>query len=699
MNVARVLVFFAATAALWGGEGKWTPQQVLQLDPAWLKQQGLMLPASRLWDPRQGTGLLAGAVNIGGCSAGFVSETGLILTNHHCLFGILQEHSRPDRDLITNGFLARNRGEELPSKTTRVLVPRHFTDVTKEMEAAVPAGADDAKRFSAIEDAQKRAVAECETKPGARCRVAQFDGGLQYVLVEYFELKDVRLVYAPPRAVGEYGGEIDNWSWPRHTGDFAMARAYVAPDGSPASYSRDNVPYKPAFFFPISTAGVQPGDFVMVLGYPGTTVRSMTAAEMADRRDNFYQRRIEVYGEWIRLLEETTKSDPAGTIAVAATLKSLNNAFKNAQGQIAGLKRGHIIEKQRAADEEVARWAAGKPEWKDALAAKQELDRFVEERRASAARDFLFSVLPNGPLALKHATQLVRAAQERRKPDAEREPDYMDRELPRLRDRMEREQKSFFANSDQALLLSFAGHALQLPQAGTKEAVAALYAGTKVTNAAERARMLDESTEQLKARHDPMLDLAFSLEPELRAWKLATERRDGAIARLRPLWRKAVIAHAGKPVAPDANGTLRVSFAHVAGYAPRDGVLYTPQTTLGGMLERYTGEEPFDLPAKLRAAAEAKKFGRWKDARLNDVPLNFLADADTTGGNSGSPTVNGRGELVGLNFDRVWENVANDFGYNPDIARNVNVDIRFFLWLIEEVEGADTILRELGVRR
>ncbi len=666
--------------ALSGGEGKWTPQQVLELDPAWLKKEGLELPVSRLWDPKRGTGLLAAAVNIGGCSAGFVSASGLILTNHHCLFGMLQEHSRPQRDLITNGFLARTREEELPGKTTRVTVPRKFTDVTKEVEAAAPAGGDDLARNKAMDAKQKSLVAECEKTAGARCRVAAFDGGVQYVLIESFELSDIRLVYAPPRAIGEFGGEIDNWMWPRHTGDFAMARAY-----------KDGQPYVPEFYFPVSRDGVKPGDFVMVLGYPGRTVRALTADEMADQRDYFYTPRATIYFEWIRLLEEATKGNPAGQIAVAATVKSLNNAAKNGQGQLAGLKRGRTIEKQKAHEDLVMTWAAGRPEFAAAVEAKRDLDRRAAARRKTALRDFLYQAIQNGPLALKQATTLVRLAAERVKPDMERETDYMDRELPRLRDRMEREQKSFFRPADEAMfgdwLKRMRAQQTSLP---AEFSLGAAYEKTKVTELAERLRMFEESTEQLKARHDPMLDLAFVLEPELRAFQTATKTHDGAVARLRPAWRKAVIAQAGKPVAPDANSTLRVSFAHVQGYAPRDGVVYTAQTTLAGMLEKHTGEEPFAVPPQVLNAA-----ARLDAARM---PLNLLADGDTTGGNSGSPVVNERGELVGLNFDRVWENVANDFGYNPEVARNVNVDMRFFLWLLRDVEKAEGLLGELGSR-
>lgn len=672
-----------------GVEGKWTPQQVLELDPAWLRQLGLQLPPARLWDPRRGTGLLAAAVNIGGCSAGFVSETGLILTNHHCLFSILQEHSTPQRDLMTHGFLARTREEELPGRTTRVTIPRRFTDVTKTVLDSIPAGATDVQRWESIERRQKELVAECEKKPGARCRVAVFDGGVQYVLVESLELADVRLVYAPPRAIGEYGGEIDNWMWPRHTGDFAVARAYL-----------DGKPYRPEFWFPISRDGVRPGDFVMVLGYPGRTVRSLTAAEMALQRDGFFALRARIYGEWIQLLEQVTKSSREGEIAVAGTLKSLHNVVKNAQGQLAGLARGRIIEKQAEHEKVVEAWAEARPEWRVAIEARRELDQRATRRRQTMLRDFLLQSIPNGSIALRHATQLVRLAAERAKPDMERESDYMERELPRLRARLERDQKSFFRPADEALMKSWLRHALSLPaeariqavdaafrDRALDEAVARLYDATRVTDLAERMKMFSESVGELRARRDPLLDFAFALDEELRAFDRSQREHEGAVSRLRPAWRKAVMAHAGKPVAPDANGTLRVSFAHVKGYSPREAVEYLPQTTLAGMLEKHTGEDPFSLPKSLLEAA----------AKVDpaQVPLNFLADADTTGGNSGSPTVNGRGELVGLNFDRVWENVANDFGYNPAVARNVNVDIRFFLWLLEHVDHADFLLREL----
>lgn len=712
-----LLLLSLVAAPAFAGEGKWTPQQVLELSPAWLKAQGLQLPPNKLWDPKRGTGLLAGTVNTGGCSGSFISASGLIITNHHCAFSMIQEHSSPQKDLITDGFLAKRPAEELPGKGSRVQVPRSFKDVTADITAAVPAGADDLTRYKAIDRKQKELVAECEKRPATRCQVATFDGGVNYTLVDAVELQDVRLVYAPPRGVGEYGGEEDNWSWPRHTGDFSIIRAYTAPDGSSAPYSEKNVPYKAEFFFPLSTQGVKPGDFVMVLGYPGTTYRTLLADEMAERQARYYPRVRDVLGEAIRLLEAEGEKDPAGRIAVASQLKSLHNVYKNAGGQLEGLQRGRIVEKQRATETSVLAWARkGGAQWNDALKAREDL--LVEQQAATKTfeRDFLLGVsgrLARGPAL---ATSVARLSMERAKPDLERRPEYMDRELPRIKDRLEREQKNLFIAADKALLHAFVKRAQALrPEEriaavdthfgrtyAAKDVTAkidALYAGTKVLTQAERMKMADESTAQLAARKDPLLAFGLDLAKEQAALDDTKDRRQGAASRLRPAWRKAVMAQAGKPVAPDANSTLRVSFAKVQGYSPRDGAVYLPQTTLTGMLQKHTGEEPFNVPDKVRATAEAKKFGRWVDPRLKDVPVDFLSDADTTGGNSGSPTVNGKGELVGVNFDRVWENVANDFGYNPDVARNVNVDVRYVLWQLDQVENADALLRELNIRK
>ncbi len=695
------LALFAASAL--AGEGKWTPQQVLAQGPAWVKAQGFSLPLERLWDEKAGGGLLANAVQLPGCSGSFVSAEGLLVTNHHCADGILQERSTPQANLSRDGFIARSRADERKAGAFRIQVPRAFRDVTRDVLAAVPAGADDLARFEVVEAKQKSLVAECEKKPGTRCQFAEFDGGLFFTLTEFEEIGDVRLVYAPPLGVGNFGGDVDNWSWPRHTGDFSLLRAYV-----------DGKPYRPRHFFSVSTTGVREGDAVAVLGYPGRSYRSWIADEMREREERWFPGVRDIYAEWIAVLDEEGARSPEAAIAVVDDRRGYENSRKNAEGQIAGLRRGRIVEKQRAADDRVKVWAASHPEGRAALEAYESLAKLNEARLLSWGRDFLLDMLSRGPRALRWPVLLARRAAEGVKLDAEREPGYMERDLPRMRDQLERDQKRYAEAADRRLFRSWVKRALALPAdqrlavvegafagaadgAALDERIARLYEASRVFDLTARKAMFDEAPEALKARRDPLLDLGFALDAERKALK---ERRDaaaGATLRLRPAWKKAVIAEAGRPVAPDANGSLRVTFGRVRGYSPREAVAMAPQTTLAGAVAKHTGEAPFDLPARVREAFAARRFGRWADPALGQVPIGLLTDCDTTGGNSGSPTIDGEGRLVGVNFDRVWENVANDFGYDPDVARNVNVDVRYLLWNLDVIEGATDLLNELGV--
>jgi hypothetical protein len=721
MKRIAVALLIAVVPALVGSrvfaeEGKWTPQQVRQLPDAELRKLGLEIPSDTLWDTERG-GLLEAVVKISGCTAGFVSREGLLLTNHHCAFSALQEHSLPQNDIIENGFLAKTRAEELRAAGQRAAVPHRFSDVTDAVVGAVPGDADDLQRYEAIDRKQKQLVAECEKTPFRRCKVAAFDGGVSYVLVESIEFPDLRLVYAPPRSVGEYGGEVDNWSWPRHTGDFALLRVYAGPDNQPAPPGEDNTPYRPRRHLQVATGGVESGGFVMLAGYPGRTYRSLTTAEMAERVNLYFPKRAELYQGWLRVMEAASRADARARIQLASRIKSLANREKNARGQIAGIERGRLLEKKRAQEDAVLTWAADHPEQQPAVAAYRELHALVRAKVVTWDRDFLLGQISAGPKPLGMAMSLVRWARERAKPDAERHPDYMERNRERAGERLRRDQKSLHQRADEALLADLLVRLASLPEDasvpsvrsfigddwtwGTVSAQAAeLLQGTRVTDLDTRMAMFDESTEQLRARKDPLLDLAFDLDEEIQGREERDHRWEGAVARLRPQWRRAVMAHAGRLVDPDANGTLRVSFAHVQGYHPQDAIWFEPQTTLRGAAEKHTGEEPFDLAARVREAAGAAPRSRWADPELRDVPVAFLATADTTGGNSGSPVLNGRGELVGVNFDRVWENVANDFGYNPEIARNISVDVRFLLWMLDAVSGeaAQPLLDELGVK-
>ncbi len=694
------------------GEGKWTPQQVLELGPQWVKAQGFSLPLDKLWDKKKGTGLLSNAVQLPGCSGSFVSADGLLITNHHCIVSILQEHSTPQANLFEDGYLAKTRADEKASKAFRIQVPRAFRDVTSLVRPALDAATSDLARFQAMETIQKSLVADCEKEPpgpgatATRCTFAAFDGGVSFTLTVFDELSDVRLVWAPPRGVGEYGGEIDNWSWPRHTGDFSLVRAYTA----------KGEPYRPQYFFPLSAQGVKPGDAVAVLGYPGVSYRGLLAREMDERAQRWFPAREAWTTEWVSTLEDATKGSAEGGIAVSDEVKSFTNVRKNAQGQVAGIERGKILQKQRDAEAKVIAWASGRPDQKGAVEARAALEALLDERLKTWDHDFALDFLGNASKALNWSVTLARLSAERVKPDLEREPGYQERDLPRTRERLARDQKRYFTASDKKATLAWVKRALALPKDQRSAAVdaqfasakddaelgkriSALYDKSKLFNADDRKAMVEELPAALKARKDAMLDFGAALDAERKLLKDKRDAWSGASLKHRPLWRAAVTGFAGKPVAPDANSSLRVTFCRVKGYSPRDGVEMMPQTTLSGMVAKHTGKEPFIAPAKLLDAAKAGKLGRWKDAKLNDVPVDFLSDCDTTGGNSGSPSIDATGKLVGVNFDRVWENVANDFGYNPDVARNVNADARYALWQLEEVEGATELLKELGVSK
>jgi len=697
-------------------EGKWTPLQILQLDPEHLRGLGLEIPPEQLWDEQAGAGKLSATVSLGGCSAGFVSPEGLLVTNHHCVIGMLQQLSSPTRDYLTDGFLADSRVRELPGRTARATVPHRAVDVTAVMRQAVPAGADDLERYQALERKGKELVAECEKTPYRRCRLATFDDGLQHVLEESLEFPDVRLVYAPPQSVGNFGGEVDNWTWPRHSGDFTLLRVYAGAGNQPAAHSEFNVPYRPPHHFPVAASGVTPGGFVMVTGYPGRTFRSLISLEVQERLERFFPARAELFGRWLEIMTEAAATDEEARIALAARIRGLANAEKNSRGQIAGLQRGRIVESKRAFEERVLAWASEQLAHRSAVEAFHELEALAQQQDRFWHRDFLLEAARQSSRPLAMALTLVRWAEERELPDLERNPTYMERNRDRLTQGLVRDLGQVHRATDTKLLADLLIRLANLPHPQSSSTAAAFLAGARTPIQAQarvatvltgtlvldpevQPALMDASPAQLQARNDPLLTLAAALDRELREVERDRERWQGATNRLRPLWLLAIHDFVGAPVSPDANGTLRVSLARVVGYSPRDGVVMLPQTRLAGVVAKHTREQPFDAPEALLAAAPRAARSRWSDPSLRDVPVCFLADGDTTGGSSGSPVLNGRGELVGINFDRVWENVANDFGYNPSIARNISVDIRYMLWCLEVLGGerAGWLLRELGV--
>lgn len=688
------------------------PEQLSELDQEQLSDMGLELGIEQLWNPdgdEKTGGLMRAAVNLSGCSAAFISDEGLIATNHHCAYSTLQENSSTEHDYIKEGFLARERSEELPGKSARVRVLRRIEDVSTVMEEAAE-GQDDAARAKAVDRKRKELVAACEAAgENLSCSVASFYRGASWRLFEYIEIDDIRVVYAPPSAVGEYGGEVDNWMWPRHTGDFSLLRAYV-----------DGKPYKPGQYLKVSAQGVAPDDFVAILGYPGRTQRYMSAAEVARQREQALPFRVEFYGEWIEILESLGEQDEAVKIKVASLKKRLANVHKNSRGMIDGLDHMQLTKKREEENKTLLAWAAKQedPRYTKSLEA---LEERAAASRESYERDVLLGAVTLGPNGLGLAVHLARRATERSKPDLERAGTYMDRASDRLWKGMERRLRDFDAGVDTALLSSIVTRSVALGDKGSpalqaladgetepkaiEAKIKALVEGSKLADLeanGEFAKRLWDATEAggdapLRATKDPLILAGVAVAKEIAASEEAGLREEGEMLRVGPTFFEILRANREGPIYPDANSTIRFSYAQVKGYDKWDGQHQTPQTVLAGAVAKHTGEEPFDLPEPVRAKADGAPKTYWADPELEDVPLCFLSNGDTTGGNSGSPVINGKGEFVGLNFDRVWENIAGDFGYNTGHSRNITVDVRYLLWTLDQVEDAGHLLKEMGV--
>jgi hypothetical protein len=713
------LIAALVSTAACADEGMWQPSQMPEL-AAQLKARGLQMDPAALSN-------LAGkpldaVISLGGCTASFVSPQGLVVTNHHCAYGAIQYNSTPQRDLLANGFVAGSFADELPAEpNARVYVTQDIRDVTPAITDGL-AALDGKARYDAIDARSKALVAECEQPGGLRCNVYNFNGGLQFSLIRQLEIRDVRLVYAPSDAIGKFGGDEDNFEWPRHTGDFAFYRAYVGKDGKPAAYAKDNVPFQPASWLTVSQEPLVEGDYVMVTGYPGSTNRYRLPDEVKEAIDWRYPVMVKYFRDSLETIARTTAQDKAAALKYASTVAGYNNVLKLYQGNLDGFARmADPVGMKRAREDELKAWLAGRgAQGKAATAAITELERELAADRVTRERDLWFGNVVNGGLA-GTAVRLYRNAIEQAKPDAEREVGYQDRDAPRIKGAMEAFDKRYDARVDQALMaLRLQRYASQVPAAervpeldawlgiGPQDTVIAdldarldaLYAGTQLGEAAKRLQWLEADQAAIQSADDSALAFAVAMMPVILRQQADNEARSGRISALRPQYMQAMIDFnkaQGKPVYPDANSSLRITFGTVNGYSPRDGVRMTPFTTLAGIVAKTTGVEPFITPKAEMDAIAAGEGAQYRMDSLGDVPVNFLSDVDTTGGNSGSPTLNAKGELVGLLFDGNYESLNAGWIFNPELTRSIHVDTRYLRWVMDEVDHAERLLQEMGL--
>lgn len=700
-------------------EGMWRPGQLPALVDK-LKALNPEVDAAALSDL---TGHPMNAVIwLGNCTASFVSPQGLVITNHHCAYGSIQHNSSEQRNLLEDGFLAAGRARELPAAPgSRVLVTVSVEDVTRSVLAAVPEGAGGRERYQAIEDRQKALVAECEQDPGHRCRVAAYSGGLEYELVKQLEIRDVRLVHAPALSIGKYGGDIDNWMWPRHTGDYAFFRAYVGPDGKPADYSEENVPFRPRHHLRVSTRGIDTGDLVLVAGYPGSTNRYRLAREVEGVIRWNYPRRIQAFRQWRDIIDRAVGGREEKALKYASLRASLNNVIKNYRGMLEGFAKSDILERKRALEQDLQAWIeAGSASRSGLKTAAADLGKLVAESQSGREAALYYDFLGGRSALLRAARRLYRLSRERRKPDEQREPGYQERDLARVRERLERIDRTFDPEVDRACWRQFVLNYAKLPAeqhvqafddwfgirpTGLQEAeldrrLEEMYGQTRLRELETRISWMKAAPRDFEASQDPFIRMAVSLYDS----DMEREERDkdlqGRFEQARPRFMEALIGYnqsRGKSVYPDANSTLRVSYGTVKGYSAEDGIHYLPFTTLRGILQKDTGQEPFNAPRRQLKLIRGREFGNYYLKALDSVPVNFLSTLDATGGNSGSPTLNGHGELVGLLFDGNWESIVADWDFIPAVTRSIHVDIRYALWVMEHLDGAHHLLAEMGV--
>lgn len=699
-------------------EGMWQPHQLKQISTQ-LKQAGLELEPSQMQNLDQFP--MNAIISLGGCTASFLSEQGLVVTNHHCAYGSIQYNSTEKNNLLKQGFVAKDLAAELPAAPgSRVYVTESLTNVTNEITGSIAKSVKGEAYFKAIEKNEKALVSECEVSQDYRCEVYSFHGGSEFFLVKQLAIRDVRLVYAPPSSIGKFGGNTDNWMWPRHTGDWSFYRAYVNKDGQPADFSEDNVPFKPKAFLKVNANGVEKDDYVMVLGYPGRTNRYRTVAEVDNQFTWVYPTAKRYREEYIDIIKDVAPAGSEARIKYESTLAGLENYAKNYGSMLESYNKGDMLARKEAELTALQTWvnASTKRQNKYAKALK-ELDSLVAESQNQQERDLILSYMGRTNL-MSVAKRLYRLAHEKSKADSERKPGYQERDMNRFKQGMTRVNRRYDAEVDKAVLAHFIAQYATFPKSQRNQAfdkyfglnnrfnanklqqqLDKMHENTQLDQQDVRLAWMDKPVSEFKNSKDPYIQFAVSqYENDIKQEQLANAL-SGQLAQARPAYMQAMIAFKqskGEPVYADANSSLRITYGNVKGYAPQDGLVAKPFTTLEGMLAKYKpGDEEFDLFENIRTAITNKQYGKYYRKNLDSVPVNYLSTLDITGGNSGSPTLNSKGEFVGLVFDGVYESIIGDWDYDTKLNRAIHTSVPFMLWTMENIDGANNIVDELTI--
>lgn len=684
-------------------EGMFTPDKIATLP---LKEKGLKIKPIDLYNPN-GVDISDAVIQLSiGCTAEFVSPQGLILTNHHCGFDALVAASKPGMDYGKDGYKADSMKTELPAKDYSAFLTNRVEDVTAKVKAGTESLSGEALAKALADNAKKLQESEQTKAPeGTAIQVRMLNSGFFYYLYETVEIKDIRVVYAPPQMIGFYGGDPDNFEWSRHTGDFTFLRAYVAPDGKSAPYSANNVPFKPKKHLTVSLDGVKDNDFVFVMGFPGGTTRYRESQTVEYSQTTNFPFLVDFLSSWSNALVAVGAEDEEKRVALQGDVANIDNGRKAYEGAIVALNRSNFVATRRAEEARLDAWikadAKRTSKYGNVLSG---LDRVSKDFYSVGARDRLMRTFPNVGYApvYKQVLDAVVAMRSGQKLNDKKRAEIA-ATVGSGEAILERGMISYFLRASSELPANQRFAAVDSMITGSKsekrakiDAVVKSIVDSGSFNTPEKINALyDMSWSEFQSKYPEIAKLMSAHADERAAYGARLAKYNAEIESLRLLYQQAMAEMKGVTPYPDANSTMRFSYGNVRGYQPREAVQYTPFTTLKGVLEKDSGVFPFDVPKKLKELQASKDFGRFGVG--DSVPVNFLSTNDIIGGNSGSPIMNARGEQVGIVFDGNFEGLGNDLFFDPNYGRTIAVDIRYVLFVTEKYANAGWILNEMTI--
>ena len=686
--------------------GMWIPSLLEGMNAKEMKSLGMKMSVSDIYSINKSSLKDAVPHFNGGCTAEIISNQGLLLTNHHCGYGQIQAHSSVQNDYLTDGFWAKNLSEELPNKNLVVTFIVRIEDVTKKVLADTQNLSDETLREAQIQRNIASLVKNSPKESWQENRIRAFYEGNEYYYFVYQDFKDVRLVGAPPSSIGKFGSDTDNWVWPRHTGDFSLFRVYADKNNRPAEYSKDNVPYRPKHFFPISLKGVKAGDFTMVFGYPGRTEEYLPAVAVEQIVNVLNPAKIGIRDVILKTQDGFMRANNEIKIKYASKYASVANYWKKWIGETQGLKKSNAVAIKRAQEQKFIKEVEkrGKTaEYGHIL--PQFAEKYAKIQDYALAADLYWELAQRNIDLIANGYKILQLRNALREKGSQ---SFADRKK-NLLNNFETVFKNYDINVDKAVFEQAINYyaktmpkALLSPNLHQFDAHALadkLYKESFLASKAEMDKVLnlpDDAFEK-RLKNDVGVQFVDQIIVHFYETVMPTYQNLGSeIAALQRTYMKAILEFS-KPqdrIFPDANSTLRVTYGKVTGYSPSDAVTYDYITYLDGVMEKYVPNDyEFDVPAKLRELYEKKDYGIY--GVNGKMPVCFIATNHTTGGNSGSPAIDAQGNLIGLNFDRVWEGTMSDIHYDPKICRNIMVDIRYVLFIIDKYAGAGYLLNEM----